>query len=93
MQPPVRLSVPLSETPSATSASTGSVNNSRVTNILELLIDRNGNVESARLVPRSERLGDMWLPQAAKNMKFKPAMKNNVPVKYLLQMPWTSSPG
>jgi hypothetical protein len=95
VQPPVPISVQLSarpDPPSADSRVNARITNSTVSNTLELIIDERGNVQSARLLPPA-RMADAWLPQAAKNMKFKPALKNNQPVKYRLHMNWTSTPG
>jgi hypothetical protein len=95
VQPPVPISVQLSarpDPPSADSRVNAKITNSTVSNTLELIIDERGNVQSARLLPPA-RMADAWLPQAAKNMKFKPALKNNQPVKYKLHMNWTSTPG
>jgi hypothetical protein len=64
-----------------------------VTNVLLLVIDERGRVKSAKwLQSPSQRLIDAVVPQSAKNMKFRPALRNGKAVQYLLQMPLTTTP-
>jgi hypothetical protein len=50
----------------------------------ELVIDEDGNVESARLVGRPQTLVDGSPLSYLKNQKFRPATKDGVPVRYKL---------
>jgi hypothetical protein len=54
----------------------------------ELLIDRNGDVVTTKIVGRPSRMTDMNLQQALKLLKFNPAMKDGqaVPFKYVLRV-------
>jgi TonB family protein len=56
---------------------------------LELVVDANGRVEGARLVPASNRFQDRMMVSAAKTWRFEPATKDGVPVRYRLRVPIT----
>jgi protein TonB len=56
------------------------------TNSLELLIDEQGVVQRARLRNRPQRFSDVSLLSQAKMLKFRPAVRNGSPVKYLLEL-------
>jgi hypothetical protein len=60
---------------------------SQVSNTMELVVDPTGHVQTVKLLGRPARLPDMLLPQEAKNLRFKPAMKDGHPVsfRYLLR--------
>ena len=57
--------------------------------VLELLVGRDGQVTSARLVPASNRHQDRMMVSAAKTWRFSPAMRDGKAVSYRLQMPIT----
>jgi len=87
--PPVMLSPPM-----RSYGKPGSTPESGVSNTLELLIDEKGGVASVKWVERPQRFIDAMEPQSAKNLKFRPAVRNGVPVKYRLYIPWlVQTPG
>lgn len=51
--------------------------------VLELLIDARGNVESARLAGESAQFRTQWWVSASKSWRFRPAMKDDNPVRFL----------
>jgi hypothetical protein len=56
------------------------------TTILDILIDENGNVEQVEQAVVREsaiRIYDSLLSAAARNWKYRPAMKDDTPVKFL----------
>jgi hypothetical protein len=63
-----------------------------VSNTLELLIDEEGSVLSAKWAFPTQRLSDALVPSAAKNMKFKPAVRNGKAVRYRLLMTLSTPP-
>jgi hypothetical protein len=56
---------------------------------LELIVDEDGGVLLARLVPTSARLQDRVMVSAAKTWRFTPARRDGQPVRYRLHMPIT----
>jgi hypothetical protein len=89
VQPPVMLSPPM-----RSYGKPGSAPESGATNNLELLVDEKGDVASVKWVETPRRFIDAMEPQGAKNLKFKPAVRNGVPVKYRLYIPWLAqAPG
>lgn len=72
----------------------GSTPGAGASNTLELLIDEKGSVASVKWLERPQRFIDAMEPSAAKMLKFKPAVRNGVAVKYRLYIPWIlQSPG
>lgn len=65
---------------------------SRLDSTIELIIDPTGNVQSVRLLERPTRLPDMNILQAAKYLKFSPAIKDGQPVTYRYQLHQTVTP-
>jgi hypothetical protein len=51
--------------------------------MLELIIDAQGTVESARYIGPAQHYRDRWWISAAKSWLFKPATRNGMPVKFL----------
>jgi hypothetical protein len=51
--------------------------------LLELVIDARGDVESARLSGESSQYRTGWWVSAAKAWRFRPAVKDGTPVKFL----------
>jgi hypothetical protein len=51
--------------------------------VLELIIDNRGDVESVRLRNPENRFRDKWWLPAAKSWRFKPALKDGQPVRFL----------
>ena len=68
----------------------GATAQSSASNTLELLIDEKGGVASVRWVERPQRFIDAMEPAAAKMLKFRPAVRNGVPVRYRLDIPWVA---
>jgi len=56
---------------------------------LELLVDTDGRVVSAKLVPASGRFQDRMMVSAAKTWRFDPATREGHPVRYRLPVPIT----
>ena len=54
--------------------------------ILEVVVNEEGTVDSARLTGSSQRLNDKMLVAAAKAWIFDPARLNGQPVRYLLRI-------
>jgi hypothetical protein len=63
----------------------------RVSNILEVLVDEAGHVQSVKMQSTS-RMTDTMVTSAAKYMKFRPASKNGKAVQYRLFMKVSSPP-
>lgn len=57
--------------------------------VLEIVVGDDGQVVSARLVPRSNRYQDRMMVSAAKTWRFAPARRYGQPVRYRLEMPIT----
>ena len=57
--------------------------------VLEILVGDDGQVVTARLVPRSNRFQDRMMVSAAKTWRFAPARRYGQPVRYRLEMPIT----
>jgi hypothetical protein len=57
--------------------------------VLELVVGRDGQVMTARLVPASSRHQDRMMVSAAKAWRFSPALRNGEAVAYRLHMPIT----
>jgi hypothetical protein len=87
VQPPTLLSSQMPEPAAPTP------NDSRASNVLELLVDERGRVQNVRLVNRPMRMPDIMMLSGAKMLKFSPALRNGTPVKYRVQMRWTATPG
>src|SRR5205807_6840799 len=51
--------------------------------MLDVLVDENGNVERAVVRESAIRMYDSMLVTAAQKWKYRPAMKGDIPVKYL----------
>ena len=58
--------------------------------VLELVIDAEGSVESARLRSSENRFRESWWASAAKTWRFQPALKDGRPVKFRKRMLITS---
>jgi hypothetical protein len=61
-------------------------------NVMEIIIDGEGWVETVKLVSPPRRLTDMMLLSGAKSWKFAPASKNGLPVRYRMAFSWATTP-
>jgi hypothetical protein len=76
VQPPQLLTPPLSPALGPTGS----------TYTIEVIVNERGIVESVRMPDRPRTMQDSSVLPAAKMSRFKPALKNGVPVKYRLEM-------
>ena len=61
-------------------------------NTMEVVVSELGTVERVRLIAGPTRMPDMMLLSGAKTWQFKPAMKDDVPVRYRAILSWSSVP-
>jgi hypothetical protein len=61
-------------------------------NTMELVISREGRVETVRLLTPATRMTDMLLLSGAKTWKFAPALKEGQPVRYRTRFSWEATP-
>jgi outer membrane biosynthesis protein TonB len=59
--------------------------------VLEIVIDTRGFVESVHLRSSENRYRERWWVYAAKNWRFRPAIKDGRPVRFLKQISITES--
>jgi outer membrane biosynthesis protein TonB len=59
---------------------------------MELVITREGRVETVRLLTPATRMTDMLLLSGAKTWKFAPALKEGQPVRYRTRFSWEATP-
>ena len=62
------------------------------TNEVELVISEKGEVQQARMVKAPQRMPDIMLLSRAKELRFDPAMRDGVPVRYKLLLTWNVTP-
>ena len=64
----------------------------RRTNEVELVISERGEVQQARMIKAPQRMPDIMLLSRAKELRFDPAMRDGVPVRYRLVLSWNVTP-
>jgi hypothetical protein len=62
------------------------------TNKIELVISDRGEVQQAGMVDGPQRMPDIMLLSRAKELRFDPATRNGVPVRYRLVLSWNVTP-
>jgi len=62
------------------------------TNTVELIVSARGSVERVRLLTSPHRMPDVMLLGSAKEWKFRPALKDDRPVRYRLVLGWEVNP-
>jgi hypothetical protein len=61
-------------------------------NEVELVISERGDVQQARMIGPPQRMPDIMLLSRAKELRFDPAVRNGVPVRYRLVISWNVTP-
>ena len=64
----------------------------RRTNEVELVISEKGEVQQARMIKAPQRMPDIMLLSRAKELRFDPAIRDGVPVRYRLVLSWNVTP-
>jgi hypothetical protein len=62
------------------------------TNEVELVISEKGEVQQARMTKAPQRMPDIMLLSRAKELRFDPAIRDGVPVRYRLVLSWNVTP-
>ncbi len=62
------------------------------TNEVVLIISERGDVQQARMIGPPQRMPDIMLLSRAKELRFDPAVRNGVPVRYSLKISWNVTP-
>ena len=64
----------------------------RRTNAVELIISENGDVQQARMLNEPQRMPDIMVLSRVKELRFEPAVRNGVAVRYKLVLTWDVTP-